>query len=237
MAQKVKSTPCELCLSRRKSLLNEVPNEALCKLSESKKTIAHKKGQILFLEGTQPMGLFCVSNGHVKVYKTDDSGREQIIKLVKEGDFLGYRALLSGDTYNSSAAIVDEATVCFIPKSSFTELVANDQDFQNKLMKAVCNDLGIMEQKMADMANKNIRQRLATTLLMLKSSYGIEGEGFTDIDIALSREDIAKIVGTATESVIRMLADFKKEKLISFNGKKIRVLAPELLAKEIDLFA
>jgi len=237
MAQKVKSTPCELCINRRKSLLKDVPDEALCKLSQSKKTIAHKKGQILFLEGTQPMGLFCISKGHVKVFKTDDSGREQIVKLAKEGEFLGYRALLSEDNYNSSAAIIDEAEVCFIPKSSFTDLVAKDTDFQNKLMKAVCNDLGVMEQKMADMANKNVRQRLATTLLMLKSSYGVENEGFTDIEIALSREDIAKIVGTATESVIRLLSDFKKEGLIEFKGKKIRVLDTEGLAKEIDLFA
>lgn len=237
MAKKVKSTPCELCVNRHKSLLNEVPSDALCKLSQSKKTIAHNKGQILFLEGTQPMGLFCISNGHVKVYKTDESGKEQIVKLAKEGDFLGYRALLSEDTYNSSAAILDNAEVCFIPKSSFTELVAKDTDFQNKLMKAVCKDLGVMEQKMADMANKNVRQRLATTLLMLKSSYGIEGEGYTDLEIALSREDIAKIVGTATESVIRLLSDLKKEGTIAFKGKKISILKPESLAKEIDIFA
>jgi len=237
MAQKVKSTPCELCLSRRKSLLNDVPHEALCKLSKSKKTIAHDKGQILFLEGTRPMGLFCISHGNVKVFKTDDSGREQILRLAKAGDFLGYRALLSENNYNASAAIIDEAEVCFIPKQSFTDLVASDKNFQDKLMHAVCTDLGVMEQKMADMANKNVRQRLATTLLMLKSSYGIQDEDATDIDIALSREDLSKIVGTATESVIRLLSEFKKEKLIEFKGKKISVLKPKSLAKEVDLFA
>jgi CRP/FNR family transcriptional regulator len=237
MSQKVKSTPCELCLSRRKTLLNEVPNAALCKLSDAKKTVAHKRGQILFLEGTQPLGLFCISEGHVKVYKTDDAGKEQIIKLAKEGDFLGYRALLSDDTYNSSAAIVDEAKVCFIPKQSFTDLLANDLELQNKLMKAVCNDLRIMEQKMADMANKNVRQRLATTLLMLKSSYGTESEGLTNLDISLNREDLANIVGTATESIIRLLSDFKKENLIELKGKKIIILDAKSLAKEIDLFA
>jgi CRP/FNR family transcriptional regulator len=173
----------------------------------------------------------------VKIYKTDDSGREQIVRLAKDGDFLGYRALLSGENYNSSATILENAKVCFIPKSSFTDLISKDQDFQNKLMQAVCHDLGVMEQKMADMANKTVRQRLATTLLMLKNSYGIDGDQKTEIDIALTREDLAKIVGTATETLIRLLSDFKKDGLIDINGKKISIVNAKGIAKEIDLFA
>ena len=235
MSKKVKNIPCELCLSRRKSMFNGLPNDALCALSEHKSTLAHNKGQVLFLEGTQPMGLFCISEGKVKIYKTDDSGREQIVRLAQEGDFLGYRALLSGENYNSSATILENAKVCFIPKSSFTDLISKDQGFQNRLMQAVCHDLGVMEQKMADMANKTVRQRLATTLLMLKSSYGVDGDQKTEINIALT--DLAKIVGTATETLIRLLSDFKKDGLIDLNGKKISVLDERALAKEIDLFA
>lgn len=235
MSKKVKNIPCELCLSRKKSLLSGVPEESLCKLSLNKNTLQHNKGQLLFMEGTQPMGLFCISEGRVKVYKTDDAGKEQIIKLAKEGDFLGYRALLSGETYSASASILDEAKVCFIPKSSFNELISKDIDFQNRLMQAVCHDLGIMEQKMADMAGKNVRQRLATTLLMLKSTYGIDGDDEVEIDIALTREDLANIVGTATESIIRLLSDFKKEGLINLKGKKISVANERGLAHEIDL--
>jgi len=218
-------------------MFNEIPEQALCTLSEHKSTLAHNKGQVLFLEGTQPMGLFCISEGKVKIYKTDDSGREQIVRLAKDGDFLGYRALLSGENYNSSATILENAKVCFIPKSSFTDLISKDQDFQNKLMQAVCHDLGVMEQKMADMANKTVRQRLATTLLMLKNSYGIDGDQKTEIDIALTREDLAKIVGTATETLIRLLSDFKKDGLIDINGKKISIVNAKGIAKEIDLFA
>lgn len=237
MSKKVKNTPCDLCLSKRKSMFEGVPDEALCSISDSKSTLAHNKGQVLFLEGTQPMGLFCIGEGKVKVYKTDDSGREQIVRLAQEGDFLGYRALLSGENYNSSATILEDAKVCFIPKSSFTNLISQDSEFQNKLMQAVCRDLGVMEQKMADMANKTVRQRLATTLLMLKNSYGIDGDEKTEIDIALTREDLAKIVGTATETLIRLLSDFKKDGLIDLSGKKITILEERKLAKEIDLFA
>ena len=214
-----------------------VPDEALCVISDHKSTMAHNRGQILFLEGTQPMGLFCISEGKVKIYKTDDSGREQIVRLASEGDFLGYRALLSGETYNSSATILEDAKVCFIPKSSFTDLISKDQSFQNKLMQAVCHDLGIMEQKMADMASKTVRQRLATTLLMLKNTYGIDGDQHSKIDIALTREDLAKIVGTATETVIRLLSEFKKDGLIELTGKKIFIKDEKGLGKEIDLFA
>lgn len=237
MSKKVKNIPCELCMSRRKSMFNDLPQEALCTLSEKKSTLAHNKGQILFLEGTLPMGLFCISEGRVKIFKTDDSGREQIVRLAKEGDFLGYRALLSGENYNSSATILEEAKICFIPKSSFAELVGKDANFQNRLMQAVCHDLGIMEQKMADMANKTVRQRLATTLLMLKNTYGIDGDEKAEIDIALTREDLAQIVGTATETVIRLLSEFKKDRLIDIKGKKIVILNEEGLAKEINLFA
>jgi CRP/FNR family transcriptional regulator len=95
--------------------------------------------------------------------------------------------------------------------------------------------MGIMEERMAELAHKSVRERLAGNLLMLKETYGMEGEGSSLIDLALSREDLASIVGTATETVIRLLSEFKSDGLISFEGKKIRVIDPRKLAKQADL--
>ena len=104
-----------------------------------------------------------------------------------------------------------------------------------KVVKQVCQQMGIMEERMAELAHKSVRERLAGSLLMLKESYGMEGDDSVLLDIALSREDWASLVGTATETVIRLLSDFKSDELISFEGKKIRVLDPKRLAKQADL--
>lgn len=237
MAKKIENLSCEVCPSRRFSLFNEVNYENLCLLSAEKNCVSHKKGQTLFYEGTRPLGLFCINEGTVKVYKSSSNGKEQIIRLAKAGDFLGYRALLGEEHYAASATVLEDAKVCFIPKDSFMHLLQVDSNLYRKLMKSVCHELGIMEEKVTSLSQKTVRERLAGTLLMLKETYGIDGEGASKkIDIALSREDIASIVGTATETVIRLLSEFRQDGYISLEGKSIRVLDAKALAKTADYY-
>ncbi len=238
MAKRIDNIACETCTSRKFSLFDEVSYENLCALSVDKNCVSHKKGQTLFYEGTRPLGLFCINEGTVKIYKSTSNGKEQIIRLAKAGDFLGYRALLGEEHYAASATILEDAKVCFIPKESFMQLLSTDSNLYRKLMKAVCHELGIMEEKVTSLSQKTVRERLAGTLLMLKKTYGIEGENNSkQLDIALSREDIASIVGTATETVIRLLSEFKRDGFISLEGKKIRVLDAKALAKTADYYA
>ena len=119
MSNSVKQLPCELCASRKYSLLSDLSESHICSISESKNLISHRKGQILFYEGTKPLGIFCINAGVVKVYKTASNGKDQIIHLAKAGDFLGYSALLGEENYTTSAMIVEDAKICFIPKESF----------------------------------------------------------------------------------------------------------------------
>ena len=183
------------------------------------------------------MGLFCINSGKVKVYKISSDGKEQILKLGKPGDFLGYRALISEEFYNSSATVIEEGAMCYIPKSDFLEILQKNPAFFRKMAKRVAHELGVMEQKLVTIAQKSVRERLAATLIMLKETYGMEdGEESNLIDIALSREDLANIIGTATETVIRLLSDFKTQKLISLQGKKIKVLNPKGLVREADFY-
>jgi CRP-like cAMP-binding protein len=183
------------------------------------------------------MGIFCINSGKVKVYKMSTEGKEQILHLARPGDFLGYHALISEEFYNASSTVIEEAAICYIPKSNFLEILHSNPAFFHKLMKAICQELGIMEQKLVTIAQKSVRERLASTLIMLKETYGMEGSESVLIDIALSREDLANIIGTATETVIRLLSEFKNDQLISLEGKKIKVLDPQGLMKEADLYS
>jgi CRP-like cAMP-binding protein len=230
--------PCTLCAGKEHSLFADLPKEDMETMSLHKTCIRYKKGQTLFYEGTRPMGLFCINSGKVKVYKISSEGKEQIIKLGKPGDFLGYRALISEEFYNSSATVIEEGAMCYIPKSDFLDILQNNPAFFRKMAKRVAHELGLMEQKLVTIAQKSVRERLAATLIMLKETYGMEEEGEESnlIDIALSREDLANIIGTATETVIRLLSDFKTQKLITLQGKKIKVLDPQGLVREADFY-
>lgn len=231
-----KPTSCEFCLSRKHSLFSGLTEPHLCQLTESKNFITHKKGQILFYEGTKPLGVFCINDGVVKVFKTASNGKEQIIRLAKKGDFLGYASLLGEEAYSNSATIVEDAKICFVPRESFLKVLGEDPEFHRRVTKALCHDLGLMEGKLTDATQKSIRERLAFTLLKLSETYGIDGENGGKIDIVLTREEIAGLVGTATETVIRLLSEFKKDELIEFEGKKIIVLDKKGLARLSDFY-
>ncbi|MDH5602523.1 MAG: Crp/Fnr family transcriptional regulator [Cyclobacteriaceae bacterium] len=236
MQDKPVNYQCTYCKSRGNSMFGSLGEEDLEKLNHNKSCIRYKKGQTLFYEGTRPMGLFCVNTGKVKVFKLSSQGKEQIINIAKPGDFLGYRAILSEEFYSASATVIEDAAICFIPKEDFLGLLSSNPDFFQRIIKNICHELGVMRERISDLAQKSVRERLAGSLLMLKETYGVDGEKSTLIDIQLSREDLANIVGTATETVIRLLSEFKKDGLISLDGKKIKVLKPRELAKEADFY-
>ena len=234
--KKILKINCTVCLGKDQSLFNELSGDELNDIAQHKSCIRYKKGQTIFYEGTRPMGLYCINSGKVKVYKLSAEGKEQILRLSKSGDFLGYQALISEEFYNASATVLEEGAICFIPKANFLNIMNQNPAFFNKIIKHLAHELGVAEQKLTTIAQKSVRGRLATTLLMLKETYGMEGSQSDIIDIALSREELASIVGTATETVIRMLSDFKEQKLISSVGKRIRVLNPNGLVREAEYF-
>jgi len=228
--------PCAFCQNITESMFSDLSREELEGITQAKTCIRYKKGQTLFYEGTRPLGIFCINTGKVKVYKISSDGKEQILYLAKPGDFLGYRALISEEFYNASATVIEEGAICYVPKSSFIKIFNSNPNFFQKVISKLCNDLGVMEDKLVSIAQKSVRERLAATLLMLKETYGMEGENSELIDIALSREDLANIIGTATETVIRLLSEFKNQKIISLEGKKIKVLKPQDLVREADFY-
>jgi CRP/FNR family transcriptional regulator len=198
---------------------------------------SHRKGQILYYEGAKPLGIFCINTGVVKVYKTASNGKEQIIHLAKRGDFLGYAALLGEENHTHSAMIIEDAKICFVPREVFLTSLTKNNEFSQRITKQLSHELGVMEEKLTDASQKNIRERLAFLLLQLANSYGVEGNGSQKINLALSREEIAGMVGTATESVIRLLSEFRKDGLIELDGKKILLKDKKALARLSDFYA
>jgi len=202
-----------------------------------KNLIPHRRGQILYYEGTKPLVIFCINSGVIKVYKTASNGKEQILYLAKEGDFLGYSALLGEENYSSSAMIIEDAKICFIPREAFLGSMMKNAEFFKRITKQLCHELGVMEEKLTDASQKSIRERLALLLLQLANTYGVDGGGYQRINLLLTREELAGMVGTATESVIRLLSEFKKDGLIELEGKKILLKDKKGLARLSDFYA
>lgn len=231
------NTPCELCGSRKNSLFSSLSESQLCAISEAKNLISHRKGQILYYEGTKPLGIFCVNVGVIKVYKTASNGKEQILYLAKRGDFLGYSALLGEENYTNSAMIIEDAKICFVPRETFLGSMMKNVEFFKRITKLLSHELGVLEEKLTDASQKSIRERLAFLLLQLANTYGVDGGGHQRIDLMLTREELAGMVGTATESVIRLLSEFKKDGLIELEGKKIILKDKKGLARLSDFYA
>jgi CRP-like cAMP-binding protein len=222
MAKSQESIDCTTCSARYGSVFCNLNADNLEILSENKSCGMYKKGAVVFNEGQNPYGLYCVNKGKVKVFQTGNEGKEQIVRLAKEGDILGYRALLSGDRYSCSAEVLEESSVCFIPKEVFFQLIDAEGPLSLEIMKLLSKDLRQAEHKITDLAQKPVRERMAEALLFLKETYGYENDGLT-LNVVLSREDIANIVGTATETAIRLLSEFKAEGIVAQNGKKIQI--------------
>lgn len=226
---------CEDCQFRRNSLFGSLCAEESTRVSDAKSCTIYKKGQVLFHEGTRPLGVFCIYGGKVKIYKLGSDGKEQIIRIARESDVLGYKAMISEDEYPVTAETLEDCTICFLPKSDFLHLVTDSPAFNKRLLQSICHELGVMSDKLTSLAQKSVRERFAMALLMLKDTYGIEGEESEEVEINLTREDLANIVGTATETLIRLLHDFKEEDLIETRGRKIVVKNARGLAKAARL--
>ncbi|MES2389347.1 MAG: Crp/Fnr family transcriptional regulator [Bacteroidota bacterium] len=202
--------------------MRDLDSEMLHELNARKHCNIYRKGSAIFHQGNTPMGMFSVFSGKVKLFKTDDLGKEQIIRLAKPGDSIGYRSLLSGEAYHLGAEALEDTRACFIPKALFSDLMNKGGNMFTHIIKLLSEDLKQAEHRIAALAGKPVRERTAEALLVLRNFYGTTDDGVT-IDIAISREDLAQMVGTATESVIRMLSEFKADHLIEIKHKNISV--------------
>ncbi len=209
--------------------------EELDFVSNTKTTQYYQKGQFIYHEGSQAMGLFCIQQGKVKLSKTAGDNKEQIVHLLREGEMAGYRALVAGSRYTHSAVALEDCVVCFVPRPNFLHLVQANQRFAAALMQLLALALGRAEQRMLHLAYKPVRERLAVALLQVQQAFQQEGDALP-FRVALGREDLAAIVGTAKETVSRLLSEFKEAGLIATRGSQITILKPMRLQELATMY-
>ncbi|MGC6284514.1 MAG: Crp/Fnr family transcriptional regulator [Polaribacter sp.] len=202
--------------------MKELTRDELIRISHCKTSKIIKRGEILFNEGDHVNGVFCIKDGVCKVSKMSENGRDQVIKLVKKGDLLGERSLITGGPANLTASALNDMEICFIPKEEIVRDLKRNNNFTMSMLKDLAESLRNADEVIVDMAQKTVKQRLAETLIHLDKKFVKDDKGY--IDVYLTREDIANIIGTATESAIRILSDFKKNGLIDFKEKRISIL-------------
>lgn len=217
MERSHKFITCEQCLSRKSSLFESFSGEELALLNSKKVCSYYRKNQPLFVEDSIPRGVFCINEGKVKVFSRGSEGKEQIIRVAKNGDVLGFRAMFSGDPYAVSATTLEESNICFIGKNDFLQLIDTNTTLRDGIMKELSTELAKRALFIKDLAQKTVRERLAAILLILDDVYEHDF-------INMTREDLSNFIGTATENLIRTLKDFKEEELINTQARKIKIL-------------
>lgn len=210
---------CEQCIVRQFSSLKSLNKQELLKIADCKTSYTIRKGEPIFEEGESVNGIFCIKEGVCKLSKLSANGKDQIVKLMKPGELLGQRSMISEEPANLSAVALEDMEVCFIPKSEVIGFFNQNNEFSMNMMKSVCGDLKESDDHMVSMAQKTVKERLAETLLYLHDTFGKNDD--ESLKIQLSREELAGMIGTATESCIRLLSDFNKLGLIALTGKKI----------------
>ncbi len=239
---KLEAVACSACASLTYSLFHHCGEQELTHLSDHKVCNRYAKGQVLVFEGNRPMGLYCVKGGTFKVYKTSLDGKEQILRFVRTGEFIGYRSLIADEAYAASVEAIEDSQVCFIPRDYFIDLLQRNTALSKALMQTLCHELGIAHERLMNMAQKSVRERLAETLLLMQETAArnrTAAEKVTepDVCIQLPREDIANLTGSSTETIIRLLSEFKEDGWVELKGKQIRILNRPALTKQARMTA
>jgi CRP-like cAMP-binding protein len=207
--------------------IKDVKNTGLMsQLADQYDVTHHNKKQTVYQEGKRPRFLYYLVKGKVKAVKTNEYGKEYITDLLNEGDFIGYQALIEDKNYSDSATVLEDAEIMQIPKDDFLQMVYGDISIATKFIRIITQNVKEKEERLLNLAYSSLRKRVAAALVEIHGKFNVPGE---NKPIEISREDIAHYVGTATESLIRTLSDFKSENLIEIKNGKIFVLNPDKL--------
>jgi CRP-like cAMP-binding protein len=210
-------------LTERELVLVEL--SAVCK--------SFKKSSVIYSEGSRHSGIYIVQKGVVKIHKIGANGKQQILRFAQKGDIIAYRSLLTNELACTSAKACDDVVVNHIPHHILLDLLRQNWDFTHGMMKMMCTELRDSNTFVTDMAQKSVRERTAEMLLFLKDKFGIDRNGV--LKITLTREDLANLVGTTTESLIRSITEFRVEGLLATPGRKIVLLDVSKLKKVANI--
>ena len=197
-------------------------NNTLQSITEDRNINKYKKKQIVYSEGNHPNRLYYIVKGKVKTYKTNEDGKELVTELYSPGDFLGYVSLLEGSIYKDTATAMEETELAVIPKEDFENLINNNKEVAMQFIRLLAKNISDKEKQLVELAYNSLRKKVARALTTLQLKYPQKSKDNFSIDI--SRESLASIAGTATESLIRTLSDFRSEKLIDIKEGSIVII-------------
>lgn len=196
----------------------------MAKLMKRKSEHRYKKGEVIFREGTYPAGVFLIAEGKVKKYKAVGDGSEQIIYIANSGELIGYHTILSGDPYPYSAASIEDSVIASIPKEDFLKVLERSVLLMRRLLKTLSHDFSVLTNSLTMVARRSVRERLALQLIVMREKYKNDFAPGEVVEINMSREDLASLVGTVRENVVRTLTEFKEEGVLETRGRKVIVL-------------
>lgn len=205
------------------------------RISANKISNNYKRGQTLFLQGNPGTGVFCIRSGKVKLSRIAHDGKEVIVRIAAAGDVVGHQNLYSDETNTTTATVIEEAQICFIEKSFLLKMIQEHPVIGSNLIKKLSREIEQVETRNAVMSYKNVRERVAELLLSLGQSYGVTELNRTRLDIRLTREEMASMVGTANETVIRFITEFKEDGLIDQEGKTLYILDRKKLLQTANI--
>lgn len=227
--KKTNHASCENCISRKEGIFCDLEIPELDNISHHKTHNTFKKGQTLFVQGNHPFGIYCISKGNIKLTKTNADGKESIVRIAYGGDILGHRSLFTEENYSATATAMEDTDVCFIDKKYILKIIEKNPTVALNVINKLSRDMGAAENKLSSLHQKNVRERLAELLLSLKASHGVKINGRWKIDLKLTREEMATMIGTANETLIRFMTEFKEAGIIEQEGKTVFIKDEEEL--------
>lgn len=216
------------------SVLHELPTEDLQILRRHMTTHVYEKGQVVFREGSYPTGIYFLEKGLVKKYKIDAQGREQIIYICNSGELMGFHAVLSEERFLDSAAALKDSEITFIPREDFLETVEKSAVLAKRLLKILSHEFGVLANAITIQGQRPVKDRLILALITLREKFKEpEAKPGTTVDINIHRSDLASMVGTTKETVVRLLRELKDEHIIETSGVRISIININRLLKMV----
>jgi CRP-like cAMP-binding protein len=230
MASKKKSNEKEASIRDIPQVFNVLNAEEQEFLLQNHSVLRFKKGEIIYHEGERPAGLMCLAEGKVKIFKEGMGGRDQIVRMASGPGFIGYRAYFADENHIASAVVMEPCTIFFIPREVINKLMLSNNRLCMNIIKSFATELGFTRYRIVTLTQKHIRGRLAESLVFLRDIYGYEEDGIT-LSIYMSREDLANFSNMTTSNAIRTLGHFVDEKVITVDGRIIRILDEKKLER------
>ncbi len=221
---------CTVCKVKSSCAMAALAEPAAKQFRDERVGNRYRRKQVVFYEGHRPHGVFLVCSGRVKVYKSDGRGHQLTVRLAGPGEWLGYRALLAGETYTATAEALDDASLTYVEEARFRAFLAQQPALAARLMAQLARDIRIAEDKARDMAMKSSRERLAGELLVVRASQPGTAEG-ASFRLPYTRQDLGELAGLAQETVIRLLTELETEKVIATKGRFMTILNPGILER------